>query len=305
MSDMTVADDEAAWHSAELDAWDREAWDSQPQSQQAGAAEYASAVSEALRPVVPIAIKLGAGKIPGADSEEDAEWAAMTALGRREVLARRRADRDCGLAAPSLQLLDRIDQLACVRADPAWQELARERVGELVDAYRRGRERGRRLREQRAASEPGREAPSGGWFLRHPGDYWLRFALAADIDEDCRHLIEDLKAELRPTYQRLSDLDWTLSESTSEIVCTVEIRTSKTGASKTPEKAIVTEPVVGDVEKDQLVALAMVEHQEQSFNGKLMSVSVGEHWRICARRSHDDILVPLDGSRRLSSTELG
>jgi hypothetical protein len=301
MSDMTVADEEVGPYSAELDAWDREAWASAPQSPMAGAAEYASAVSEALRPVVPMAIKLGGGKVPGVDPEEDAEWAAMTALARREVLARHRAGRDCGLAAVSLQLLDRIDQLACVRSDSAWQQLARERVGELVDASRRGRERGRRLRQQRAESEPRIEAPSGGWFLRHPDDYWLRFALAADIDEDCRRLIEQLVPELRLTYRRLSDLDWTSCEAASEIICTVEIRTSNAGASKTPEKAIVTAPALGDVEKDQLVALAMVEHQDQPFNGKLMSVRVGERWRVCARRSDDDILVPLDGSRRLTS----
>lgn len=162
MSDMTVADVEAARYAAELDAWDREAWTSEPQSQPQGAADYASAVSEALRPVLPMAIKLGVGMVPGADPEEDAGWTAMAALARREVLARQRADCDCGLAAPSLQLLGRIDQLACVRTDSAWQRLARERVGELVNACRQGREQGRRLREQRAETEPGRAMPSAG-----------------------------------------------------------------------------------------------------------------------------------------------
>jgi hypothetical protein len=206
MPDMRIADDEAARYSAELDAWDREAWGSEPQGQRAGAVDEAAAVS-----------------------------------------------------------------------------------------------RGRRLREQRADGEPGGEPPSSGWFLRHPDDYWLRFALAADIDEDCRHLIGDLEALIRPAYQRLSDLDWTSYESASasEIVCTVEIRTSKVGASRTPEKGIVTEPIQGDVDQDQLVELAMVEHQDQPFNGKLMSVIVGDRWRICANRSDGDIFVPLDGSRRL------
>jgi hypothetical protein len=301
MSDMTVADDETARYSSELDEWDLDAWASQPQCLRAAAADYASAVSEALRPVVPVAIRLGAGKVPGADPEEDATWTAVTALARREVLASQRAGRDRGLAAPSLRLLDRIDRLACIRTDPAWQQSARERVGELVDARRQGRERGRRLREQPSESKAFSEAPSGGWFLRHPDDYWLRYALAADLDEDCRRPIEDLEAELRPAYQRLRDLDWTSSESASEVVCTVEIRTSTAGASKAPEKALVSEPVVGDVRKDQVVALAMVEQQDQPFNGKLMSVIVGDRWRVCAKRSNDDILVPLDGSRRLSS----
>ena len=298
--EVTVADEEVARYSAQLDGLDRTAGSARSESRRAGAVARASAVSEALRPVVPIAIKLGAGQVPGAGADEDAGWAAMTALARREVLARRTAGHDCGLAAASLRLLDRVDQLACARTDPAWQQCARERVGDLVDARRRGDERGRRLREPHTANRPHPAPPSGGWWLRHPDDHWLRYALAAEIDERCRHLIEALQAGVRPAYQRLSDLDWTACEAAAEVICTVEIRTSQIGASQAPETAIVTDPVLGDVEKEQLVSLAMVEHPDQPFNGKLISVLVGDRWRLCARRAGGDVLVALDGSRRLS-----
>jgi hypothetical protein len=88
---VSVADDQLAQFGRELDAWDREdapsasAFDDRlPEC-----AREALALLEAVRPIIPITVKLGAGQAPGADAAEDASWVAGVALARRSVVAQR------------------------------------------------------------------------------------------------------------------------------------------------------------------------------------------------------------------------
>lgn len=300
---MPVADDQLAQIGSMLDDWDREdaallAGDPLPDP-----GEQAYALLEELRPIVGITIKLGSVvPAPGSDPEEDATWAASTALARRDVRARQTAGLDGGLAANNLRLLQRVDALIGTSHDRGWDQLVRDRVGELVDARKRGRQRGLELRKLRE-SDPSADRPErvpAGWLLRHPTDYWLRQAAPTVADFECRSLIEAQIELLAPNYQQLRELDWSTEEAAAHIACEVEVLGATCGASREPIRAIVTAPVKGDVAIGQQVALRAVENPDGPFNGKLMSVLRGERWLICADRLEDRNLLPRDGTRRLA-----
>jgi hypothetical protein len=125
---VTVADDQLARIGPELDAWDREDASSAPglDDRLPHCAREGLALLEALRPIIPIAIRLGAGQAPGNDAAEDASWTASVALARRDLLAQQSARTDHGLAGDSLRLLDRIDSMVGEWSDD-WEELARRR----------------------------------------------------------------------------------------------------------------------------------------------------------------------------------
>jgi hypothetical protein len=203
---VTVADDQLARIGPELDAWDREDASSAPglDDRLPHCAREGLALLEALRPIIPIAIRLGAGQAPGNDAAEDASWTASVALARRDLLAQQSARTDHGLAGDSLRLLDRIDSMVGEWSDD-WEELARRRVDELVDAARRGKQRGQQLRGQRQDVEP-QSRFNVAWLLRHPTDHYLRLAMRTVNDSQCRARIENQIARVAPNDEELCGL---------------------------------------------------------------------------------------------------
>jgi hypothetical protein len=258
------------------------------------------ALREGLQPIIGIILKLGAGPAPGADATEDASWAASVALARRNVLAHQAAGIDNGLAADNLRLLDRIDSMIGVWPDEDWDDLARRRVQELVDAGRRGSQRGRELRQSRQHTEP-EDHFNIGWLLRHPADHYLRRAAGTVTDPQGRVLIEVLIAKLAPSYQKLCGLDWTEQEAAAEAVVEIQVLEGQAGRWTTPASAIVTTPIKGDALLDEQIAVRLVEDNDAPFNGTLVSFLAGERWLICARVLNDGTLLPLDGTRGCST----
>lgn len=304
---MTVADDHLARVGSGVDEWVREeaTWASESDARLPGCVREALAFSWVLQPVVGIAIRLGAGRLPGDDVQEDAEWAASVALARREVLALRRAGIDCGLAADNLRLLEQIDALIGNWRDTDWDDLARGQVQGLVDACRRGRQRGRELRQARGHTEL-QDTQSAGWLLRQPNDHWLRHAASRVKDAECRVVMEAQIARLAPSYDQLCRLNWTAEEAVADVIC--EMRVLGTpgrwiGWTK-PVSAVVTAPVKGTTSVDQQIAVRLVDYPNGPFNGTLVSLLACERWLLCARELADGTLLPLDGSRRLAMPSL-
>jgi hypothetical protein len=295
---MTVADDELSRIGSVLDVWDREDAASLGASQEhlPDHVREAFALGEALQPVIGITIKLGADVPPGAEVEKDAEWAAVVALARRDVLANRAAGIDHGLASDHLCLLDRIDAQLGSWPDEDGDALARRRVQELVDARRRGRQRGRRLHQSRQETVAQDDVPVG-WSLRHPADHWMRQALATIADPECRRLIKAQIAKLAPNYQQLCAMDWTASEHAADVICEMQVL-DVPGHWKEPLAAVATTLIKGTTTADGLIAVRLVADPDGPFNGTIISVLAGERWLICARELQDGTLLPLDGTRR-------
>lgn len=198
---MTIADEHVAHLGGVLDRLDEEKAISDVDEGVPECARVALAFT-ALQPVIGIALKLGRGPVPGGDANEDASWAAVVALARREVLAQQAAGIDRGLAGDSLRLLDRIDVLIGEWPADRWDDTVRARVQELLEARERGALRGRELRRSRLETDP-RDWPTVGWLLRHPDDHWLHPAAHGVSDPDSKALIESLIAKLQPSYARV------------------------------------------------------------------------------------------------------
>jgi hypothetical protein len=297
---MTVADNQLARIGSVFDQWDRQDAALSAREPPPDPAEMTYVLGEALQPVISIVIKLGVGPAPGSDWEEDATWAASVALARRDVLANQAAGIDHVLATDNLRLLERIDALIGVGQGHDWEQLVRRRVNELVDARKRGWQRGaelRKLREDDPQSKPPEQLPVG-WLMRHPSDHWLRQAAPTVADATCRSLIEAQIDLLAPTYQQLFELGWATEEAAADVVCEVQVLSAKSGASREPVRAIATAVVKGDVALHQQVTLRVVKDPDGPFNGKLVSVLAGERWLITARQLRDSALLPLDGTRR-------
>jgi hypothetical protein len=107
---------------------------------------------------------------------------------------------------------------------------------------------------------------------------------------------------LAPAYQHLCDRDWTAAEATADVVCEVHVLDAQRGASREPVRAVVIAAIVGDIQVDQQIKLRVVKDPEGPYNGKLVSMLVGERWLICARQLKDSSLLPLDGTRRYAAT---
>jgi hypothetical protein len=301
---MTIADVELARIGSVLDTWDHRDAVVSPVERLRGPAEVNNAHFEALQPIIGITIKLGVGPTPGSDREADAEWAASSALARRDVLANQTAGIDHGLAAGSLGLLERIDALAGTHNDHDWEQLVRQRVTEGVDARKQGRQRGRelrRLRESDPQSEPWEPLPAG-WPLRHPTDYWLRQAAPTITDAACRSLLQAQIKLLTRAYQQLRDLDWAVEEAAADVVCEVHVIDAPRGASEQSVRAVVIAAAKGGVPVDHQIKLRVVKDPTGPYNGKLVSMLVGERWLICAHQLKDNSLLPLDGTRRYAAT---
>jgi hypothetical protein len=299
---VTVADDHLARIESALDDGDREDGASASHSDE-GRPDCAGddlALREALQPIIGIILKLGAGPAPGAGGPPDASWAASVALARRNILAHQAGGIDHGVAGETLRLLDRIDSMTGVWPDEDWDDLARRLVQELVDAGRRGRQRGRALSASRRHTEPEAHIDIG-WLLRHPTDHYLRWVAGTVTDPRCRAPIEVLIAKLAPSYQGVCGLSWTEEEAAAEVVVEVQVLDGQAGRWTTPASAIVTTPIKGDVSLGEQIAVRLVEDNDAPFNGTLVSLLAGEQWLICARVLNDGTLLPLDGTRRCAT----
>jgi hypothetical protein len=299
---VTIADDHLARVGTVDDEWYRQdaGSDSGYADELPECAREALALAESLQPITAITIKLGNGKPPGADAAEDASWAASVALGRRDILCGQALGFDRGLANDSLQLLDRIDVLIGTREDEDWEDETRQRVQALVDAGRRGRERGRELRE-RSADRESRDTISLGWLLRHPADHWLRQALPSVADPHCRALLEAQIARLQPAYHQMCALDWTAEEAAADLVCHIQVIETSPGGWKQPVPAAVIVAIKGNSPPKEQIAVRLVEDPDGPFNGTLLGLLAGERWLLCARELEDGTVLPLDGTRRLAA----
>ena len=300
---MTIADEHVVQLGGVLDRLDDEEAISDVGEGLPECARDAVALFTALQPVMGIALKLGHGPVPGGDPDEDASWAAVVALARREVLAQLAAGVDRGLAGDSLRLLDRIDVLIGEWPADRWDDAVRARVQELVEARERGALRGRELRRSRLKTDL-RDWPTVGWLLRHPDDHWLRTAAHGVSDPDSKALIASLIAGLQPSYDQMRGLDLAAEEAAAEVICETEIVEVSPGRWKEPASAVVTAAVKGNSPVDQQIAVRLVEDPHAQFNGTLVSLLAGERWRICAREFSDGTLVPLDGTRRCAVASL-
>ncbi len=303
--EMTVADNHLARIGTVLDEWyaqDGES-DSGCEEELPECAREALALAESLQPIIAITIKLGNGKPPGTDVAGDASWAASVALARRDVRSGQALGFDHGLAHDSLRLLDRIDALIGAREDEDWKRATRQRVQALVDAGRRGRERGLRQRDlrERSPEAESHDSDRGAWLLRHPADHWLRQALPSVADPQCQALLEAQIARLQPTYQQLCALDWTAEEAAADLVCEVQVIETSPGGWKQPLPAVVIASIKGNTSFGQQMAVRLVEDFDGPFNGTLLGLLAGERWLLCARELEDGTVLPLDGTRRLAA----
>ncbi|MFZ0386425.1 MAG: hypothetical protein WAL22_12215 [Solirubrobacteraceae bacterium] len=150
---MGIADAHLAEVGAPCDEWDRE-----------GAVKIMQSLSDAdpvlrdaellywaAHPVVRLMIDVMLDRSPAIDVSEAAELTAAAALSRRQIAVFRAAGIDGGMAVLNLAILDWVDAQAEVQDGPEYALLVRERIDGLLDAGRRGRERGRRLRQSSEA----------------------------------------------------------------------------------------------------------------------------------------------------------
>jgi len=300
---VTIADDHVAQLGPVLDRLDEADVISDVEEGLAECARDALALFAALQPVILVTMKLGAGRAPGVDASEDASWAALLALARRDVLAQQAAGIDSGLTGDSVRLLDRIDALIGEWPADDWSDAVHASVQEFVDARQRGALRGRELRRSRQETDPGNR-PTVGWLLRHPDDHWLHQAVQGVSDPGCKALIESLITKLQPSYDQMGGLDLAAEEAAAEVICETEIVEVSPGRCKQPASALVTAAIKGDTVAGQQIAVRLVEDPDAQFNGTVVSLLAGERWRICAREFRDGTMLPLDGTRRCAVASL-
>lgn len=297
---MTVADEHLTTFIFDLDRWDRE--DAErglgPDPDQPACVRDALAVFESLQPIIGIVIKLGGDQTPGESPAGDAEWAAMVALARRDVLVGQARTADRGLTDSSLRLLDRIEEMIG-EWGRGWDDQARGRVQSLVSARRCGRQRGQELRKAGQIREP--IAPvSRGWLARHPHDHFLRQAIAHVSDQECQTLIRAMIARLTSSYEGLCRLDWTPEEASADAVAEVMVRDDRRGGWSQPVNTHVAVPIKGHATAGAEAKVWLVENPSGPFNGTRVALLTGERWLICAAVLDDGTLLPIDGTRRLA-----
>jgi hypothetical protein len=133
---------------------------------------------DGAQPVIWVVIKLSATGFPGADLGGDADWAAMLAVTRRDLLSLRRAGVDAGLVDSHLRLIDIVRSRIGFWPQADWAAAVRGRVEGLLSARDSGRRR--RLQARSSTSPPPTEVLDhrGGWTLRHPPEHYFSRARA-------------------------------------------------------------------------------------------------------------------------------
>lgn len=159
---VSLADASLADSDAPSDVWHRERSAQLVESLRsaAPAVREEELLRLAARPVTPAVIKFACDQWPGTDEAQDATWVATAALARRELAVGREAGIAVAMTDLSSELLDWIDAHIGGWEEQSFSPAVHRRIDELLDAGRRGRERGRR---QRGGPPRGRRA--GLWGL--------------------------------------------------------------------------------------------------------------------------------------------
>jgi hypothetical protein len=254
----------------------------------------------AAHPVVRLMIDLMLDRSPATDVSEAAELTAAAALSRRQIAVFRTAGIDGGMADLNLAVLDWVDAQAHGQDGPEYALLVRERVDGLLDASRRGRERGRRLRQSSGAPQPSRSSLSAGWLLRHPTDHYFRSARANSTDDRLVALIDAQIDLLADSYQRLAARQ--VDTHQPELVVDLEVLEPVERGWTEPVATTVLASQTRSVSVGDRLGLRLVpDPKATSFNGTLVSVRGGERWLTYAHRLEDRTIVPEDGTRRIAA----
>jgi hypothetical protein len=299
MVQMGYADSYVAERTTSEDEWDRESAEEFRRS--VADAPEAQRAEELLRsatqPVIRSVIRFAVDQWPGVDASEDATWAAVAAIARRNVTVQREAAIAVGMAASVLGVLDWVDERIGSWKDQDFDSLVRARVDELLDAARRGRERGRALRQQRGET-PWTACPAC-WALRHPADHYFRQARANTTDDRLAELLDAQIEELSCAYQQLRAEHHAHDQ--AELIVEVDV--------VGPVGSGWTEPVPTTIRARQgrgasigdRLGLRLVADTGAPFNGTLITVRPGERWSVCADHADDATITPIDGTRRLAA----
>jgi len=299
---MGIGDLHLAAVGAPCDEWDREhaaeIMQSLPDADPA--LREAELLYWAAHPVVRLMIDLMLDRSPATDVSEAAELTAAAALSRRQIAVFRAAGVDGGMADLNLAVLDWVDAQANGQDGPEYALLVRERVDGLLDASRRGRERGRRLRQSSGAPQLPRSSFTAGWLLRHPTDHYFRSARANTIDDRLLALIDAQIDLLADSYQRLAARQ--VDTNQPELVVELKVLAPVVHGWTEPVATTVLASQTPSVSVGDRLGLRLVPDPEaRSFNGTLVSVRGGERWLTYAHRLQDGTIVPEDGTRRIAA----
>jgi hypothetical protein len=288
---------------AEIDApdvgWERE---SVPEvfeslSDEPGPVRDERLVRSAAGPVVPFAIKFSVGRWPGQDVGEDAEWAAAAALARRRLTVWQEAGVGGASTEPPVGVLDWVEEHISSWDAQDFPSLVRSRVDALLDAGRRGRERGLRLRETRGQIPP--LACSACWVLRHPGDHYFRLARDNATDARLCELLDAEIAVLSDRYDRLS-AEHHVHQS-DHVTLELGVLGPISPGWREPVPATVQAASTDAVTVGDQIGLRLVADPDATFNGTLVSLRAGERWLTVADGIRDRTIIPRDGTRRLAT----
>lgn len=298
-ADVSVADDYLAGLDPVSDGWNRE-----------DAGEFIAAVADdpawlreekllrcATRPVMAAVIRFAVDQWPGQDASQDATWEADAAFARRELEVHRHAGIAPEMTDLALGLLDWIAERTGRWEDRDFGALVRAQVDELLEARRRGHERGQMLRQHRGHLPS--LVCSACWALRHPADHYFRQAQVMVADDRLRELLAAQIARLSRAYQRLSAADQ--PHAGADVVAELEVRGPVGHGWREPIATTVLTSSSSDIAAGDQLGLRLVADPDAPFNGTLVSVGAGERWIVCADRIENDMILPLDGTRRLSA----
>ena len=290
---------------APADAWDREtavALLEFPRAEPAVVFDGERLLA-AAQPMFRFVIKFAAGLRPGKDIAQDATWAATAALARRHIAVNSETGIDGGMADLNLAMLDWIESRIGGGVDQDFQSRVREEIDALLDASRRGWQRGAELRVLR--EREGRPDPpswsltTAGFLLRHPIDQYFRAARAAVSDEDLCQLLDAQIAVLAASYDRL--IAGTSSHDEAELVVELRVGDAPDQGWTEPVPTTVVGVAVGAATVGDQIGLRLVADPDAAFNGTLISVRAGERWLACGDLLRDRTIIPRDGTRRLAA----
>lgn len=254
-------------------------------------------VRSAVDPVVPFAIRLAVGRWPGHDVGEDAEWAAAAALARRRLTVWKEAGTEGASTELAVGVLDWVEDHIGRWDAQDFPSLVRSRVDGLLDAGRRGHERGMRLRETRGQIPP--LACSACWVLRHPGDHYFRLARDTATDARLCELLDAQIAVLFDRYDRLS-AEHHIHQS-DDVVLELGVLGPIGAGWREPVPTTVHAANTDAVTVGEQIGLKLVADPDATFNGTLVSVRAGERWLTVADGIRYRTIIPRDGTRRLAA----